>query len=596
LTAESIVQKVADASGSKYSAPTPSAAAGPPPPIASKPVFNPTRTVGGGSSFNPLATSRQHPIQFQSDNVDKDGWGDDAPPVTRTQLEKVQSAYQPTKVNMSELTRQKEEPSRFASRDLAADDNPHVVKGEYQPVGKVDIAAIRRQAQASGTAGDERPTMVKGSYEPVGKVDIAAIRARAQPPSGDGARSAASGLSPAATGSSAVSQDSADRSSSFTQSERLTSLPKPKIGNKFGSSTSTFTGTKPPAPSGFGLDSKPSPAAPAVGAASRTFADEGGKTPAQIWAEKKARERGLSGTSDNPPTIGAAPLASQRSGGEEWKSGYSGKSWAPVKMSNTGRSAGSGGMEQQTTGEEPLREEEGPTSPTGGVSAIRDRFKGAAPMGAAAVSSSFTGDRSNPSPPPLATASKPNAGAGARAIPGLPRPVPAAEEEKGYRMPTPPAVPRSPTPPTPPSMRPSSPIRVAMPVGRGHGEAPMSPPEERFSPHPVPVEALSAAVPRAQDLTEEPSGHDPARGAGMAAAAASFPSSTPAASSGAGHGPRALVQYDYEKAEDNEIDLVEGQYVHNVDMVDDDWWMVTNERGETGRAFLLQIFNYITAC
>jgi pyruvate/2-oxoglutarate dehydrogenase complex dihydrolipoamide acyltransferase (E2) component len=47
-------------------------------------------------------------------------------------------------------------------------------------------------------------------------------------------------------------------------------------------------------------------------------------------------------------------------------------------------------------------------------------------------------------------------------------------------------------------------------------------------------------------------------------------------------GKRALVQYDYEKAEDNEIDLVEGEYVTNIDMVDDDWWMGTNARGESG--------------
>jgi len=40
--------------------------------------------------------------------------------------------------------------------------------------------------------------------------------------------------------------------------------------------------------------------------------------------------------------------------------------------------------------------------------------------------------------------------------------------------------------------------------------------------------------------------------------------------------------YDYEKAEGNEIDLVEGQYVTNIDMVDEDWWMGTNHLGETG--------------
>jgi len=54
---------------------------------------------------------------------------------------------------------------------------------------------------------------------------------------------------------------------------------------------------------------------------------------------------------------------------------------------------------------------------------------------------------------------------------------------------------------------------------------------------------------------------------------------TPKAAKG---GKRALVQYDYEKAEDNEIELKEGDYVTNIEMVDDDWWMGQNAIGETG--------------
>ena len=43
-----------------------------------------------------------------------------------------------------------------------------------------------------------------------------------------------------------------------------------------------------------------------------------------------------------------------------------------------------------------------------------------------------------------------------------------------------------------------------------------------------------------------------------------------------------MVQYDYEKAEDNELELKEGEYVTNIEMVDDDWWMGQNVHGETG--------------
>ncbi|KAI9894229.1 MAG: hypothetical protein M1814_004083 [Vezdaea aestivalis] len=578
LTPEGIVQKVADSSGSKYSAGSTPSARGPPPPAASKPVFNPTRVGGGGAGFNPL-TSRSRAAPGQQ-NVDEDGWGDDAPQVTRTQLQKVDSAYKPTKVNMKELMGQKPEPSRYdggaSSRDA---ENAGIIGGGYQPVGKVDIAAIRKKAQGSGTVSDDRPTTIKGAYEPTGKVDIAAIRAKAQKPGGE-YTSSTSHISPVVTGTSAQSASDpeepsrslADRSSAFTQSERLTALPKPKVSNRFSSGGSTFTGTKAPIPGGF--DSSPSgPSTAPVGSASRTFADSGGKTPAQLWAEKKARDRGLSGASETqvPSPIPSQPSGSTPTGGE-WKSGYTGKSWAAVQTTKTGRSGGT--LSAQPTGESDHTPAEHETPSAGGISSIRDRFSGSVPMGAPAPPTGA--DRSAPSPPPLAMASKPSTGIGARAIPGMLPTRPREDEEEDERavprIPTPPVVPRSPTPPTPPSMRPSSPIRVARPVGRGYGEEPMEAPEERLAPVPVPT---GMAVPKAGQLADEDEGYQAARQASQNAAAATFGAAQ-------GGGKRALVQYDYEKAEDNEIDLVEGEYVHDIDMVDTDWWQVTNERGQSG--------------
>ncbi|KAL2036891.1 hypothetical protein N7G274_010434 [Stereocaulon virgatum] len=577
LTPESIVQKVSDASGSRYtggsSAPI---STGPPPEVSSKPAFTPTRSSGGGSvGFNPLAGAKLRSSAPKDTNVDEDGWGTDAPPVTRTQLEKVQSSYQPTKVNMHDLSSQKPEISRFngtrANEDAGDSD---LVKGGYQPVGKVDIAALRRQAQEQSSAKDDRPTPVKGSYEPVGKVDIAAIRARAQG-APEGVAPPMSSISPAVTGK----QDRTtlpDRSAPFSTSERLTSLPKPKVANRFGSGASSFTGTKAPTPSGFGLESKPTPAAPPVGVG-RTFADQGGKTPAQLWAEKKAREGGSSGASDDPSPASAAPVTSQTSGGGEWKSGYGGKSWAPVQTTRTGQSASSLG--QQHTGQEDEPREEALSSPASGVGAIRDRFKGAPPMGAANVGSN---------PPPLDTSSKPNVNRGIP-IPGLPqRPTQTqAEGDVLPRMPTPPPQPpRSPTPPTPPAMDSGSPIRVAMPVSRGHNEQDIEDArDEQFSPPPaMPARSLAQAIPYEDDLTEEPAGHDPARGAGEATALASFGGQAAETAHPGAHygGKRALVQYDYEKVEDNELELKEGEYVTNIEMVDENWWMGQNSRGEAG--------------
>jgi len=554
LTPEGIIQKVADASGSKYSssstAPPPVAATKPV--IASKSVFTPTQSSGISGTYNPAARN----VGIKRDTeTDEDGWGADAPQITRTQLEKVQPAYQPTKVNMRELTSQKPAPSAFSSSQ--SDDRPEVVKGAYQPVGKVDIAAIRRQAQESGNAKDERPEIVKGAYVPVGKVDIAAIRAKAQKPD----ESSSFSRPPASSATEepdAPPRSLADRSAAFSPGpERLTSLPKPKVANKFGGGPS-FGGTKAPVPGGFDTSSNAT-GTPQVGAAGRSFADSSGKTPAQLWAEKKARERGMSGSGEAPlsPTgySGQAPISTQKSGGNEWKSGYTGKSWAPVQTTHTGRSS----IGQQLTGEGAANQaevDETPSSPAGGIGSIRDRFSGAAPMGAPVPAAAF--DRGPPPAPEPDTSSKPNRGI---PIPGLARQETKEEEETvPARLPTPPAQPRSPTPPSP---EPSSPIRVAQPVS---ASAPVKDThEEQFSPPPVlPTQSIARAVPTPAADDEEPSsGHDFGREAAQAAAAASIghqvAASAPAPEPASAGGEQARAEYDYEAAEDNEVSLREGK-------------------------------------
>ncbi|MCJ1434652.1 hypothetical protein MMC27_004021 [Xylographa pallens] len=595
LTPEGIVQKVSDASGSKYSAgydttvPT-----NPPPAVALKPAFMPTRSSGGSTAFNPLGTTGSRSSIPRNESVDDDGWGQDAPQVTRTQLEKVHSAYQPTKVNMRELNSQTPESSSINYKNDTTD-RTDVIKGGYQPVGKVDIAALRRQAQESASRQDDRPNVVKGSYEPVGKVDIAAIRAKAQSPS-ETTNSSFGKMSPAVTGTSAQSSEPDDakplseRSVPFSSSERLMTLPKPKIANRYGSNMSSFVGTKAPTPSIYGLESKLSPGTPPVGA-SRTFADEGGKTPAQIWAEKKARERGSSAASEQPISAGfgvpTSPMASQYSGSGEWKSGYSGKSWAAVQTTKTGQSSTS--LEQQRTGEDETMEPEVTQSPAGGIGALRDRFKGAAPMGAAAPAS----ERPAPSLPSLDTLSKPN---GNREIPipshrTRPSQTAQGQESEPPMMPSPPPQPpRSPTPPTPIMEEEreedsSSPIRIAMPVPRGEATEVEDAREEQFSPPPaMPTRSLAQVASREADNDETESRYDAARGASEAAAAASFGHEATRETINTSHhsGKRAMVQYDYEKAEDNELELKEGEQVTNIEMVDDDWWMGENPRGETG--------------
>lgn len=542
LAPEDIMQKVADASGAKYSAgdsaPAPAAA---PPPVAKKPVFTPT-TSSSGSSFNPLVAQRTRNLA----NTDDDGWGD-APPVTRTEIEKVAPAYKPTKVDIASL-RKNNDDSRFGGASRGDDRSSDVVRGGYQPVGKVDIAALRAQAKQ-----DDRPTVVKGAYEPVGKVDIAAIRARAQRPAEAEQEQ-----------ESAPPKSLAERSAAFTQPERLTELPKPKVAKKFGNTP--FTGTKAPTPVGMGFGASSAPAPPPVGAASRTFADQGGKTPAQLWAEKKAKQGGVAGSTISPPA--ASPITAQKSG-SEWKSGYSGKSWAPVQTPTYGR----GGVEQQKTGgterSEPERAPtpEQPVSAGEGISALRDRFKHAAPMGTTARSApSAPAQEEEPSPPPPPMASRP---AGGFALPGLPS-RPAEEEEKQEEE-----------APVVPSRnyeeREPSPVRVAMPVPRSAAPD-LEPPAESLPPRPIPVPQL----PKDEEIPAEQEAYDPRAAAEAVASIASEAHAPEGGAAGSTGGRKALIQYDYEKTEDNEIELREGECVTNIEMVDDDWWMGTNSRGESG--------------
>ncbi|UKZ77975.1 hypothetical protein TrVFT333_005709 [Trichoderma virens FT-333] len=498
LEPESIMRKVADASGAKYSA---------------------------GSS----AGAATHAPRPNDAAVDADGWGADAPPVTRTQIEKVAPAYKPTKVNMAELTSQKQEPSRFTGAPRQETGSADVVGGGYQPVGKVDIAAIRAQAQKTG---DDRPTPVKGAYEPVGKVDIAAIRAKAQKPA-----------EPAAPEEEQETQSFSDRAAAFSQPSagRLTSLPKPTVAKKW-SGASAFTGTKAPTP------------------------DQGGKTPAQIWAEKKAREGGSIGSI---PAAASPVPAAQQTGGSSWKSGYTGKSWAPVQTGGATRGVAESADQQEAEETREAAEEEEPTGPSG-VSALRDRFKNTAPIGAGVPPTTRAVEEEYQAPPPVPDGSRP---AGGFALPGLPsRPAPADEEEEeedssAYQ---PVAQERERSP---------SPIRVAAPIPRGP-EPVIEKPEAR-APPPVPVEEVP--VPREEELQDEHEAGHLARAAASAVAEQTFEHAPHAADTHTQQGgKRALVQYDYEKAEDNEVDLVEGEYVTNIDMVDDDWWMGTNARGESG--------------
>ncbi|KAI0196172.1 hypothetical protein EV127DRAFT_124852 [Xylaria flabelliformis] len=550
LEPTNILKKVADASGANYTAggSAPVKAKGPPPALKSKPVF--AGSSGGTISFNPIIAARNASLRQKTGD---DGWGDDAPPVSRNEIQKVQSAYKPTKVNIDELRSQKQAPSRFNGSSTADDRPSDIIGGSYKPVGKVDIAAIRAAAKEKK---DDRPIPVKGAYEPVGKVDIAAIRSRAQKPS-----------EPEPESEQPPPKSLAERSAAFNRSERLTELPKPKVAKKF-SGASSFMGTKAPTPGALGFTG-PSPvtaAAAPVGSASRTFADEGGKTPAQIWAEKKAQQGGVPAKVTPPvtPAVTAQPSGSGSASG--WQSGYSGKSWKPVETGAYAR-----GIAGQKT-DETVTSQETTETPSPGVGAIRDQFNEAPPpVPSVARPREITAD-DEPAPPPPPATSRPAGSAisGGFALPGMPaRGIPADEEKE----------PEPESEPEPEPVRAHSPVRIALPVAR-EPEPEIEPVREPAQS--LPVRQIEQELPSERDIPHEEEAHDP-RAAAIAVAEEQFGhepvSQAPAGTSG---GKRALIQYDYEKAEDNELELREGEYVTNIDMVDEDWWMGTNSQGETG--------------
>jgi drebrin-like protein len=150
------------------------------------------------------------------------------------------------------------------------------------------MAALRAQ-KSDTTSGltsysPPSPEVVKGGYVPVGKVDIAAIRAQAKESS---------------------TQQEPSRPESYVGTSGYTpvQLSKPKpLASRFGGGTGfggpRVRGTVAPMPVAPVRESK------VVGGASKNFAvDASGKTPSQLWAERKARERGLSPGSTVPSVV-----------------------------------------------------------------------------------------------------------------------------------------------------------------------------------------------------------------------------------------------------------------------------------------------------
>lgn len=141
------------------------------------------------------------------------------------------------------------------------------VKPAWKPIGKVNVDELRQ-----GTKVD-KPKPISGAHVPVGKVDIDSIREKSKEEK------------PAST------EDLDDDEKAFLEKKKLFSHPNKvpdetptEKPSKSSFKPSTRPGTKVPLPQGF-----QSARDNLVGGASKNFGSENGKTPAQLWAEKKGK-------------------------------------------------------------------------------------------------------------------------------------------------------------------------------------------------------------------------------------------------------------------------------------------------------------------
>ncbi|KAF5095920.1 hypothetical protein DV451_004477 [Geotrichum candidum] len=498
-----------------------------------------------------------------SSGANDDDWGDDAPPVVESEVTKVPSSYRPTKVDIAAIKSSAPKSSQFAATPAEP------VKGSYQPVGKVDIAAIR--AQAKDDRFNPKPSALQSSYKPVGKVDIAALKAQAgKKPSSytSEPKPSAPALSQNDDDEDSVPKSFQDRMKAFGgnaaasglddedetpkslkdrlnkyehNAERITSLPKPKVHNKvagrFGAASSS-SGTVPPLPVNSFSDSKKT-----VVGASRDFGSQGGKTPAQIWAEKHAKKTGTTPTassSSKPESVDATETPSVSS-----------------LRSSFGSTAISQPSDEEPSSFNKQEEEEEEEESAPHVSDLKSRF--------AQKFASSTPSRSS-EPVPVREASPEPEEESAPSLPtrSLPPPLPTAE--------------RSLPPPLPSAERP-------VPVPEPAQTTSQFPPPPTRSLPPAFVPPTSA--PQEQEQEEEEEEEEEEKAPAAEAAPPTLPSRSEPESStteGASDGApiEAVALFDYAKDDDNELALTENEKITVLEFSHEEWWLGRDSKGNEG--------------
>ncbi|MBW0517638.1 hypothetical protein O181_057353 [Austropuccinia psidii MF-1] len=184
-------------------------------------------------------------------------------------------------------------------------------------------------------------------------------------------------------------------------------------------------------------------------------------------------------------------------------------------------------------------------------------------------------------------------GSSAPPVVALSRPLAEAEDEfetpsRGPKLaddePAPSSAPSPPAPPPPPPPPPPAPEASQLPSHTTRQEhinpAPPSPPPAPPAPSPPPMAGAAfgaqLADREADRAVEQAAQAEMALRQKMDALAIASDQVDAAVAS---QGLRAVVAYEYEKAEDNEIDLIEGEIIENIEMIDEGWWSGTGANG-----------------
>lgn len=492
-----------------------------------------------------------------------------------------------------------------ASLSGKRDDSWDAPKPSTAPKSKVQDSPVRTLRTT------EEP--IKSSYQPIGRPDIDALRSQAQTDSPS--------LTSEKTGTAYQPADIPktgsldDRMSAFTKPSSSDSSPPAsrKVSNplasRFGSGAS---GTKPLVPTGAPRESK------AIGGLARNFGSEGGKTPSQLWAERKARERGES----IPEPMKEAPVKATTYGRDDdeqdsnnvgaLRERFANTSMAedvpPVPVSNQSHATATRSISPETSYKEP----EAPSE---------DDEESESAHGTA---------------PPVTTSTRP----GHSAISAQSSPAAPVQAEELYEEDdAPPPVRERLLSPEPASIKHDFKAQLEQSLGGSNaaGSAPLFGQEASASA----VEqstTLTAKVLYEYEAQEDNelslieggtgmsfsksslylltfivtdieqidegwwSGRNPQSGDtglfpsnyvelidsnsanvnGSEAVATTAPAAESGHNSSKGEGICAIATYEYEAAEEGEIGFTEGETIEAIDQIDEGWWSGTNSKGETG--------------